>query len=44
MTGQSREALRQERLAERFKFEASRMNGYELIYPTTDQEKTTKYE
>lgn len=43
-TGQQREALRQERLTERFKFEASRMNGYELIYPTADQEQHAKYE
>jgi hypothetical protein len=37
-------ALRQEKLQERFKFEATRMNGYELIYPSTNPEQNKLYD
>ncbi len=32
-----REQLKQQRLAERFQFESTRMRGYELIYPSDDK-------
>lgn len=39
-----REALRQQRLQERFKYESQNMRGYELIFPTMDKEKSEKYD
>ena len=33
-----------EKLAERYKFESTRMAGYELIFPTGDRAKNSHYE
>ena len=44
MTPMEREKLRQQKLQERFKFEAERMAGYELIFPCGDRSRTTNYE
>lgn len=41
---EEREKLRQEKLAERYEFEKTRMGGYELIFPCQDEEKNKKYE
>jgi hypothetical protein len=39
-----KEALKRERLAERFKFESTRMRGYELIYPCSDKARNAEFE
>lgn len=44
VTGDDREKLRQEQLAKRFKFESTRLRGYELIYPSSDKARNAKYE
>ena len=44
MTAAQKEILRQQRLAERFKYEAQNMRGYELIFPFTDQKKNEQYD
>lgn len=36
MAPEEREALRQQKLEERFKFEAENMGGYELLYPCSN--------
>lgn len=43
-TPQQREQLKQEKLAERYKFESTRMRGYELLYPCTDKNLKVEYE
>jgi putative sterol carrier protein len=44
MTFEEREKIRLEKLHERFKFESTRMRGYELIYPSNNKIKNTQYE
>ena len=44
MTNEERDKLKQEKLQERFKFESTRMRGYELIYPSSDPEKNAMYD
>jgi hypothetical protein len=44
MGAEDKEKLRQEKLMERYKFEEGRMGGYELIYPSKDEEKNKEYE
>lgn len=41
---ESKEKLRQEKLAERHKFEEGRMGGYELIYPSKDETRNKEYD
>ncbi len=42
--GEDREKLRQEKLKERFEFEKNRMGGYELIFPSSNEERNKDYE
>lgn len=44
MTPEEREVKKQQKLKERFKFEAKRMRGYELIYPCANAERAEKFE
>jgi len=44
MTFEEREKIRLEKLHERFKFESTRMRGYELIYPSNNKIKNAQYE
>jgi len=44
MTPEEREVKKQELLQKRFKFESTRMRGYELIYPSSDKQRNLKYE
>ena len=44
MTPEEREVKKQEALKERFKYESTRMRGYELIYPCSDKVKLERYE
>jgi len=44
MTPEEREIKRQSLLQKRFKFESTRMRGYELIYPSSDKQRNQKYE
>lgn len=41
---EQRERLRNEKLQERFKFESTRMRGFELIYPSNDRVKNQLYQ
>jgi len=41
---EDREKLRQEKLKERYKFEKDRMGGYELIFPSSDENRNKDYE
>ena len=42
--GEDKEKNRAERLLERYKFEETRMGGYELIYPSKDKDKNALYD
>lgn len=42
--GEDREKLRQEKLRERYEFERDRMGGYELIFPSSDENRNKDYE
>ncbi len=44
MAPAEREKLRLEKQTERYKFESTRMAGYELIFPTGDRAKNSNYE
>ena len=44
MDPEAKEKLRQKKLEDRFKFEADRMGGYEMIYPCQDADRNTTYE
>jgi hypothetical protein len=44
MSREERETLKKEKLAERFKYESTRMGGYELIFPCADKEQNKSYE
>lgn len=44
LSNEERDRLKQEKLQKRFKFESTRMRGYELIYPSSDPDKNFKYE
>jgi len=41
---EDREKLRQEKLKERYEFEKDRMGGYELIFPSSDENRNKDYE
>jgi len=43
LTPEARSKLREEKLQERFAFEAKRMRGFELIYPSSSQSKNQVY-
>ena len=36
--------MRQEKLKERYEFEKTRQGGYELIYPSQNEERNKQYE
>jgi len=42
--GEDREKMRQEKLKERFAFEEQRMGGFDLIYPSKDEDQNRQYE
>jgi putative sterol carrier protein len=44
MMPEEKERIRKEKLAERFKFESTRMRGYELIFPSSDKPRNANYE
>ena len=44
LTPVEREKIRVVKIAERFKYESTQMNGYQLIFPCGDREKTKNYE
>ena len=39
-----KEKLRTEKLKERYEFEQGRMGGYELIFPSKDEQRNREYE
>ena len=44
LTPEERERRKQEALEERYRYESSRMGGYELIYPSSSHELNEKYD
>ncbi len=41
---EDREQIRNEKIAERYKFEEGRNGGYELIFPSKDEKRNKDYE